>query len=104
MIGVSLILISMVCFTLSFMMFLNRGFLIIGNFSFLAGICALTGPKIAMNFFIKKSKLKFTACYTSGLTLIIIGWKFFTLAGFALQIYGIFMLFRSFIKIGFEHC
>ena len=34
---------------------------------------------------------------------MIIGWRFFTITGFLMQIYGIFLLFRSFIKTAFAY-
>ena len=35
--------------------------------------------------------------------MIIMGWKFFNLFGFVLQMYGIFLLFRSFLKTIFAY-
>ena len=103
-IGVSLIFIGVACLLLSLMMFLDRGFLIIANFSFLMGVVALIGPKNTVAFFTKKSKLTSSIVYFAGLFIIIIGWRMFTLLGFGLQLYGIFMLFRSFIKTLFAYC
>ena len=84
MIGVGLIFIGLACFVLSLMMFLDRGFLIIANFSFLMGVVALIGPMNAVSFFTKKSKMKSSVFYFLGLTMIIIGYKFFTIIGFTL--------------------
>ena len=103
-IGVSLIFISVACLLLSFMMFLDRGFLIIANFSFIMGVVALIGPNKTVAFFTKKSKMQSSIVFFAGLCLIIVGWRFFTLFGFCLQLYGIFMLFRSFIKTLFAYC
>ena len=85
-------------------MFLDRGFLIIANFSFLMGVVALIGPKNTVAFFAKKSKMASSAVYFAGLIVIIIGYRFFTFLGFLMQLYGIFMLFRSFIKTLFAYC
>ena len=57
MIGVGLIFIGLACFALSLMMILDRGFLVIANFSFLMGVVALIGPKATVTFFTKKSKI-----------------------------------------------
>ena len=89
---------------LSLMMFLDRGFLVIANFSFLMGVVALIGPMNAVAFFGKESKIMSSAVFFAGLCFIIVGYRFFTLFGFCLQLYGIFMLFRSFIKTLFAYC
>ena len=44
-----------------------------------------------------------SAFYFSGVAMIILGWPFFTLGGFVLQMYGIFLLFRSFLKTIFAY-
>ena len=104
MIGVGLIVVGLACFALSLMMFLDRGFLVIANFSFLMGVVALIGPKNALAFFTKKSKMASSAFYFAGLGMIILGYRFFTLIGFCLQMYGMLMLFRSFLKTAFAYC
>ena len=43
-IGVGLVALGLVCFMLGVMMFLDRGFLAIGNISFLMGLVSLVGP------------------------------------------------------------
>ena len=93
-IGFVLISFGLISFGLSFMLFLDRSFLIIANVSFLMGIIALLGPKYTFEFFIKKSKIKASVAFFSGFLLEILGWRFFTFFGFILQMIGIFMLFR----------
>lgn len=61
------------------------------------GVVALVGLKGAAGFFGRQSKLKGTAFFFLGLLLIILGWPFCTVGGFASQLYGIFLLFRSFL-------
>jgi hypothetical protein len=58
------------------------------------GIVALIGLKSTILFFTKKSKLMGSAFYFLGLFFIIIGWYMFTLLGFVIQMYGLFLLFR----------
>ena len=41
--------------------------------------------------------------FFAGLIVILIGWPFFTLIGFVLQIWGMFWMFRSFIKTIFSY-
>ena len=67
------------------------------------GITALIGPSNTIQFFGKKSKIMGSAFYFAGVTMIILGWRFFTLGGFILQMYGIFLLFRSFLKTIFAY-
>ena len=102
-IGIGLILLGLACQVIGVMMFLDRGFLVIGNISFIMGIVALIGPVNAFGFFTKKSKMVGSFFYFLGITMIIIGWKFFTIGGFLMQIYGIFLLFRSFLSTAFAY-
>ena len=103
MIGCVLIFLSFGFFSLSMLMMMNRGFLVIANISFLMGVIALLGPKEALGFFTKKSKAKASAMYFLGLIVIIIGYPMCTMIGFGLQIYGIYLLFRSFIKVAYGY-
>ena len=64
---------------------------------------ALIGPLNAANFFVKKSKVMGSLFYFGGIAIMIVGWRFFTVLGFTMQIYGIFLLFRSFLKTAFAY-
>jgi hypothetical protein len=48
------------------------------------GVVSLVGPKNAVLFFAKKTKMMGSAFYFSGFVLIIIGWFMFTTIGFLL--------------------
>lgn len=61
------------------------------------GVVALVGFKNAMTFFGRESKIRGSAFFFAGLVFICIGWYMFTLLGFVSQLYGIFLLFRSFL-------
>jgi hypothetical protein len=67
------------------------------------GVVSLVGPKNAAMFFAKKSKVVGSAFFFSGFLLIIIGFYFFTTIGFGLQMYGLYILFRSFIRTIFSY-
>ena len=67
------------------------------------GIISLIGPTNTIAFFTKKSKIMGSACYFAGMTMIIVGWKFFTIIGFSLQMYGILLLFHGFLKTIFAY-
>jgi hypothetical protein len=61
------------------------------------GVVALVGLKNAVGFFTRSTKIQGSAFFFVGLVFIVIGWWMFTLIGFTCQLYGIFLLFRSFI-------
>ena len=67
------------------------------------GITSLVGPSHTLVFFTKKSKIMGSAFFFGGFAMICIGWYMFTMIGFILQMYGIFLLFRSFIKTIFAY-
>lgn len=67
------------------------------------GIIALIGPANALSFFIKKSKIMGSVFYFGGIIVMIIGWRFFTIVGLLMQVYGIFVLFKSFLKTAFAY-
>mmetsp|Transcript_10520 Transcript_10520/g.7397 ORF Transcript_10520/g.7397 Transcript_10520/m.7397 type:complete len:112 (-) Transcript_10520:189-524(-) len=102
-IAIGLIVIGLFCFTLGVLMFLDRALMTIGNIAFVMGIVALIGPANTTQFFMKKSKQKGSAFFFGGMILILIGWYMFTTVGFFLQLYGVFLLFRSFIKTIFGY-
>jgi hypothetical protein len=62
------------------------------------GVVSLVGFKNAVGFFTRESKIKGSAFFFLGLLFIIVGWYLFTVTGFILQLYGIFLLFRSFLS------
>ena len=68
------------------------------------GIVALIGFKNTMGFFAKRSKIMGSVFFFLGFVMIIIGWYMFTTLGFTAQLYGMFLLFRSFIKTIFTYC
>jgi hypothetical protein len=61
------------------------------------GVVGLVGPKNALGFFLKEKKVKGSIFFFLGLLFIISGWYMFTFLGFISQLYGIFLLFRSFL-------
>ena len=83
-------------YVLGVVMFLDRGFLAMGNFAFLMGLCSLIGLKGAVQFFGRK--LKGSVFYFGGFVMILIGWPFFTTAGFLLQMYGLLLCFKGFLR------
>ena len=41
--------------------------------------------------------------FFGGMTLIIVGWPFFVLGGFLCQVWGMFLMFKSFLKTIFAY-
>ena len=69
--------------------------------SFLMGIVALVGPQYSFQFFQKKAKG--SLFYFAGFVLIVLGYPMFTLLGFLCQVWGMFLMFRSFLKTIFAY-
>lgn len=66
-----------------------------GNILFLVGITLLLGPQRTAAFFLRKQKWRGTTAFWAGVFLILIRWTFI---GFAVQCYGMFILFGEFFK------
>ena len=101
-IGIGLIVIGLVFYSLGLLFLLDRGFLAIGNLAFIMGLVIIVGPANTVAFFMRKTKMKGSACFFAGFLMIVIGWFGFTIIGFLLQLYGLFLLFRDFIKTIFK--
>ena len=101
-IGIGLIVIGLVFYFLGLLFLLDRGFLAIGNLAFIMGLVIIVGPANTVAFFMRKTKMKGSACFFAGFLMIVIGWFGFTFFGFLLQLYGLFLLFRDFIKTIFK--
>jgi hypothetical protein len=71
-------------YVLGVMWFLDRGFLIMGNFAFIMGLIAMIGFKHTVEFFMRKSKVAGSLFFFGGLIVIIIGLPFFTMGGFGM--------------------
>jgi hypothetical protein len=66
------------------------------------GMISLVGVKQTVSFFCRKSKLQGSIFFFLGFVMIVIGWFLFTTAGFVLQMYGLFLLFRQFLSTIFS--
>lgn len=60
---------------------------------FIFGLTLIIGLQKTAIFFARRQKLKGTAAFTSGIALILLKWP---LAGFLIELYGIFVLFGDF--------
>ena len=102
-IGVGLIIIGLIFYSLGIVFFLDRGFLCIGNIAFIMGLVVVVGPQNTVGFFMRKGKIVGSAVFFAGFIMIVIGWFLFTTFGFLLQFYGLFLLFRDFIRVIFSY-
>ncbi|KAI7541306.1 Catalase-peroxidase [Hortaea werneckii] len=71
-------------------LFFDRALLAMGNILFLVGVTMLLGPQRTFLFFARKQKWRGSAAFWAGILLILLRW---TLIGFAVECYGIFILF-----------
>ena len=101
-IGIGLMCVGLVFYALGVMFLLDRGLLAIGNIAFIMGLVAAIGPQHTVGFFTRPGKIMGSAIFFGGFVLICIGWFMFTLVGFFCQMYGIFLLFRDFIRTIFS--
>mmetsp|Transcript_19675 Transcript_19675/g.21891 ORF Transcript_19675/g.21891 Transcript_19675/m.21891 type:complete len:141 (+) Transcript_19675:41-463(+) len=92
-IGVFLTLVGTLFTFLGVVMFLDRGFLAIGNLSFLSGVTLLLGVNKTLRFFMQRRKIKGTLCFLGGILLVLYGWA---LVGLAVEIFGFINLFGDF--------
>jgi hypothetical protein len=61
---------------------------------FLIGLTIIIGPQKTLLFFARKQKAKGTAAFFVGIALIFLKW---TLIGFCIELWGIFILFGDFL-------
>lgn len=66
------------------------------------GLVALIGPQKTLVFFLKKKTRMGSVFFFGGMFLIILGWFLFTTIGFLCQVYGLWIMFRSFIPTLFS--
>mmetsp|Transcript_26715 Transcript_26715/g.48125 ORF Transcript_26715/g.48125 Transcript_26715/m.48125 type:complete len:127 (-) Transcript_26715:3824-4204(-) len=93
-VGVGLMLLGISLYVLGLVFLIDRFFLVLGNLSFLAGMSSFVGSFQMVTFFFRPSNLKGSLCYFSGLFLLLVGWG---VLGTALQVSGLFFLFKDFI-------
>ncbi|KAK4146860.1 Got1/Sft2-like family-domain-containing protein [Dichotomopilus funicola] len=76
------------------LLFFDRAMLAMGNILFLVGLTIIIGPHKTALFFARRQKLKGTAAFFGGLSLILLRWP---LIGFLVELYGIVVLFGDFL-------
>jgi len=99
-IGIGLILLGMVLYSFGVLLLLDRALLSMGNIAFLLGLVILIGFKNSLQFFTRKAKIYGSLAFFAGLLLIILFGR--TVIGTGAQLYGLFLLFRTFIRTIFS--
>lgn len=81
---------------LGVMFFLDSALLTMGNLLFVAGIAMVMGPARCKAFFLEKKRLRASACFFTGIVLVMIGWCFI---GLVIQGFGGLNLFGNFFPM-----
>eukprot|EP01130_Rhizamoeba_saxonica_P007508 TRINITY_DN3036_c0_g1_i2.p1 TRINITY_DN3036_c0_g1~~TRINITY_DN3036_c0_g1_i2.p1 ORF type:complete len:139 (+),score=21.29 TRINITY_DN3036_c0_g1_i2:315-731(+) len=92
-VGIILTCFGIVFTFLGILMLGDRGFLAIGNLSFLAGVTLGIGINKTKKFFFQKEKLLSTTCFLGGILLVLWGW---VVIGLIIEFFGVFNLFGAF--------
>ncbi len=98
-IGLGLVFVGVVCYLFALLLFFDRSLSIMANLCFIAGIYCLIGLTQTIGFFTKKGKMKGSLFYFMGFFVIVFG---IAIVGIPLQLYGLFLMFRSFLPYLFE--
>lgn len=88
-------------FVFGLILFFDRALLAMGNILFLIGITLLLGPQRTFVFFARRNKWKGTLAFWAGVLLILMRWP---LIGFAVEMFGIFVLFGVSVVAAFKAC
>ena len=78
------------------MMFLDAAMLTMGNLLFVAGVALVMGPIRCKAYFLERRRLRATACFFSGITMVMLGWCFI---GLLVQGFGWLNLFGNFFPM-----
>lgn len=92
-IGVGLTAFGLLFTVLGVLFFFDRGLLAMGNLLFLAGVSTTIGPRATVRFFMRRKNLKGSACFLTGVVLILLKWA---LIGLCVETYGFWVLFSGF--------
>jgi len=92
-IGVVLTALGVFFTVVGVLFFFDKGFLTIGNVSFLAGVTLSLGVRKIKKFFLQKKKIKGSICFFVGIALVLFGWA---LIGICVELFGFINLFGDF--------
>eukprot|EP00011_Vannellida_sp_DIVA3-517-6-12_P002644 CAMPEP_0114609976 /NCGR_PEP_ID=MMETSP0168-20121206/3361_1 /TAXON_ID=95228 ORGANISM="Vannella sp., Strain DIVA3 517/6/12" /NCGR_SAMPLE_ID=MMETSP0168 /ASSEMBLY_ACC=CAM_ASM_000044 /LENGTH=111 /DNA_ID=CAMNT_0001820901 /DNA_START=271 /DNA_END=606 /DNA_ORIENTATION=- len=77
-------------------MMFDRALLAFGNLLFLTGVVLVIGLQKTMSFFFQPRKMKGTALFLGGITLVLFKWP---IIGMCIEIFGFINLFGDFLPI-----
>ncbi|EWS71886.1 Got1/SFT2 family protein (macronuclear) [Tetrahymena thermophila SB210] len=98
-IGLGLVILGLSCYLLGIILFFDRALFLIANLSFLIGMYMFIGLKQTIAFFSKKTNFKGSLVYFGGFAIIVFGFSFI---GFCIQMYGLFLLFKTFLPLLYD--
>lgn len=97
-IGLPLLGIGAILTVLGVGLFFNKMLMRLGNLFFVAGIPMTIGPGRTAGYFFQPKKARATACLTSGIILVFIGWP---ILGIILEAFGFLNLFGNMFPFAF---
>ncbi|KAM3136290.1 Vesicle transport protein GOT1A [Paramecium bursaria] len=98
-IGIGFLLASFGAFFLGILFVFDRSLILMGNLSFFIGLIMLIGVKSTYGFFLKQGNKKGSLVFFLGFIIIIMR---FTIIGLFIQLYGLYLLFRSFLPFVYD--
>lgn len=98
-IGIFLVLAGLASYFTGILFLFDRSLLLLGNICFFVGLNLLVGLLGTMSFFTKRGKFKGSCVFFIGFFVIVIKFAFI---GALMQLYGLFILFYSFLPHLFE--
>ncbi len=81
---------------LGVVLFLDSALLTMGNLLFVAGVALVMGPARCKAYFLDKGRLRSTACFFTGILMVMLGWCFL---GLLVQGFGWLNLFGNFFPM-----
>ncbi|KAH7888618.1 vesicle transport protein [Phlebopus sp. FC_14] len=95
-IGVALTTFGMLFMFFGVMLLFDAALLALGNLLFLSGLTLIIGPQKTFYFFARKQKLRGTACFFGGLSLVFFRYTFI---GMIIETFGFLNLFGDFFPV-----
>mmetsp|Transcript_2774 Transcript_2774/g.4884 ORF Transcript_2774/g.4884 Transcript_2774/m.4884 type:complete len:138 (-) Transcript_2774:2262-2675(-) len=81
---------------LGVLLLFDKSLLAMGNVLFLSGVTLIIGAQRSVRFFLARRRWKGSACFFSGITLVLIGWP---IIGTLVEAFGFVNLFGDFFPI-----
>mmetsp|Transcript_14186 Transcript_14186/g.38064 ORF Transcript_14186/g.38064 Transcript_14186/m.38064 type:complete len:139 (+) Transcript_14186:101-517(+) len=95
-IGIGLTSIGLVFTFLGILLLFDKRLLAMGNVMFLSGVAMIIGMQRSVRFFFIRRRWKGSACFFSGMTLVLFGWP---VIGIVVEAFGFVNLFGDFFPV-----